>query len=229
MSTPAAKKETFKTRGAWLKARGIGGSEVGAIMGTSKFLTLDDVYTAHTRPEKAEDEKTGVMVRGTKAEEHIRRLFALDHFDEYKVTNPPRKGAWLWRRKDKPYMTCTPDGLLKDLNTGDTGVLEIKYADILKSEAKQEWEGNTIPSQYLSQCVNYLAVNPRWKFVVLTAYLKSYRQYEEGWKFDKAERREYVLYRKEFANYIRYQEMKETEFWEKHVLPHERPGTEIDL
>ena len=58
------------------------------------------------------------MIEGVQSESAIRLLFSLDYKDEYKVINPPSRAYWLFRRTDKEYITCTPDGLLTDLKNG---------------------------------------------------------------------------------------------------------------
>lgn len=205
-----SKTERFKSREEWLKARGIGGSDIGAIMGLTSFKSIDDVFLDKVFGSK--DEKSEVMERGTKAESHIRDLFALSTYDEFKVQNPP-KGNWIVRHSEFPYMTCSPDGLLTDLKTGKKGGLEIKFVDLRSKAQREKWD-NKIPDNYYAQAAWYMAVMPELEFVILCAYQKFYENYEDGWKFDHAEMKLYPIYRDEAKDFIKAEIEKAKEFHE---------------
>lgn len=225
----ACYKSLFKKRSEWLKHRGIGGSDLAIIMGESKWGSLDDLYNRMIGlPVKVASNET--MEKGTKAESNIRNLFALDMADEFKVDNPPAKGAWLFTRTDKPYITVTPDGLITSKKDGSMGGLEIKYVSVMRSEDRKCWGSNSIPGQYYWQLIQYLLVMDKLEYVYLNAHLKYFNPIENNkWQFDHAEDRLFVLYRKDVKEDLMKAELSETSFYEKNVQRKERPSLVLNF
>lgn len=226
-------KTTFKTKDEWLKAKNktIGGSEAAMVVNKSAWGTNSDLYTKiiNNRPIKVQENEK--MREGTKAEEHIRALFGLDRKD-ITIKNPPKKGYWLFQRKDKPYISCTPDGLAKT-DKGKLWGIEIKNVDLIKREVRAIWENNQLPEQYYFQCLQYLLVFSEMEGVVLVAHQKYYKHNEETnkWDFDYAIDRQYKVYRedKEVKSHLAYLERKETEFIEINIKGHKRPKAIIRI
>lgn len=161
------------------------------------------------------------MVEGTLAEEHIRALWTLDHKDLV-VKKPPKKGGWLFRRKDEPMMTCTPDGLVYDIDKRLYG-LEIKDCELIKKEDKEMWETGYLPDQYYCQLLWYLVVMSDMQGVYLTAHLKYFTNVDGKWVFDYAVDRTYFIERNQVLNDIKYLEDKGKSFihdnFEKRIRP----------
>ena len=79
--------KVLKDRAEWLENRfnGLGGSEISAVIGCNPYLdniTLWKIKTRQIEPVDISDKP--YVVYGTKAEEHLRALFALD-FPQYTV------------------------------------------------------------------------------------------------------------------------------------------------
>jgi len=221
-------KTVFKTKQEWLKAKEktIGGSEAAAIVNKSKWLTINDIYNKMVLGKCKKVIENEKMADGIKAEPHIRALFALDH-KEFKVKNPPR-GYWFFARTDKPYLSCTPDGLLTKVINGALWGLEIKFVDLIKHEDKEMWENDTLPDQYLYQVLHDLVVITDMFGMVLNAHLKYYKKNDKGkYVFDYAVDKSYVIYRDEFNKSIAYLENRETDFFENNVKVRRRPNLVI--
>ena len=218
-------KELYKTRDEWLKNRGVGGSDAAAICNKSKWKDACDVYNSITKPKIQQDTPNARMIQGTKAEEHIRALFELEH-SEYKVTSPPKKGSWLFRRKDYPLLTLTPDGLLKELSTGKRYGLEIKDIELRKREQKELWLNDTLPDDYFYQALHYLVVMNDLDGVCLVARLKVYSfDYNNEYTLDHIETRYFWITRdnEDIAKAIRILEKKEIAFSEYHIKLKRKP------
>lgn len=205
-------KEIYKTREEWLSARSIGGSDAAAICGRSKWKTPRDVYNNITNKEPKKEIKNARMIEGTLAEPHIRALFELEH-PEFKVTPPPKKGSWLFRRKDYPEITLTPDGLIEDLITGEKLGYECKDVELRKREQKELWLNDTLPDEYYFQTLHYLVVKNDLDGVLLHARLKFYSfDYNNEYTLDHIEERYYLIMRRDVVKDVEYLEKKEIAF-----------------
>ena len=157
------------SRDDWLANRfnGIGGSEISAVVGCNPYMdniTLYKIKTRQIEPNDISDKP--YVVYGTKAEEHLRALFALD-FPQYIVDYVDNNSF----RNDKyPWALASVDGKLTDQD-GRKGVLEIKTSEILSSQHKEKWN-KQIPQNYYCQVLFYMAVLEA-DFAVLKAQLKS--------------------------------------------------------
>lgn len=158
----------YKSRKEWLEARKkyIGGSDVSCILGLNPYKTNRDLYREKkglVMPEDLSDNE--LVIYGTKAEKHIRALFALDHQElkvEYTANN-----SWL---NDKfPFAAASLDGSSVD-ERGRKGILEIKTATITSALQSQKWK-DRVPDNYYCQVLYYLGVT-EWEYVNLRANLK---------------------------------------------------------
>ena len=173
-----------------LREKRIGGSDVGAILGVNPYKSIIDVYIDKTEGstfKRNEATHWGHMLEGT-----ILKEFSNKHKDlivyevPYSVVND--------------FLIANLDGALKDKNTGDYGVLEIKTTSIWN---KKEWEEDTIPQSYYAQVQHYLMLTG-YKFAYI-AVLIGGQQYKEF----KVERNE------EDIELIR---KKTTEFYNENIL-----------
>lgn len=219
-------KQTYKNREEWLSARGIGGSEAAAIVGESKWLTADDIYNRLVYGKEPNIEENEKMLQGIAAEPHIRALWAIDHQD-CEVVEPPKRGAWLFRRKDYPLLTCTPDGLFK--KNGELYGLEIKNVDLISGSIKDIWENGILPPQYYYQVLHYMVVINDLKGVCLTAHLRYYKKEDDKWAFDYAKDVSFWIYRDIALEQINYLEQHEIDFITNNVNKKRRPKLLIRL
>ena len=158
-----------KNHESWLKNRKkyIGGSDVSCIMGLNPYKTNRQLYEEKKGLVEPPDLSGNALVQyGTKAEEHIRALFALDYPNlnvEYIKDNS-------WRNTDYPFAACSLDGWSSDKD-GRKGILEIKTATITNATQSAKWKDGHIPDNYYCQVLFYLGVTG-WSYVDLRANLK---------------------------------------------------------
>lgn len=154
----------------WLRYRkcGIGGSDVAAILGISKWNSAISLWLDKTNQTNEPVEENEAMQWGTIMEPIIRKHFA-------EVTGKPvvEVKAMLQHPKH-PFMLADVDGLTTD-DEGNPAILEIKTASEYK---RSEWE-NDIPSYYQTQVQHYLCVTGVQKaYVAVLIGGNSFRVYE---------------------------------------------------
>lgn len=158
-----------KNHESWLKNRKkyLGGSDVACIMGLNPWKTNIQLYREKKGlVEPADLSDNELVIYGTKAEEHIRALFALDH-PELKVEYIPENS---WHNDIFPFAAASLDGWTTDKD-GRKGILEIKTANITSKAQAEKWKDRKIPDNYYCQVLFYLAVT-EWDYVDLRANLK---------------------------------------------------------
>lgn len=157
-----------KNHESWLKNRRkyIGGSDVSCIMGYNPWKTNIQLFREKKGLVEPDDLSDNPLVEyGSRAEEHIRALFELDH-PELKVEYVPNNS---WHNTEFPFAAASLDGWTMDEN-GRKGILEIKTATITTSQQGAKWK-DSIPDNYFCQVVFYLGVTG-WDYVDLRANLK---------------------------------------------------------
>lgn len=210
-------RERYKTKEEWLSQRGLGGSSASAILGVNPWMDVLELYKSILYKEKRKDTSSAATRYGTLSEPLIRKQFILDFEEVYEVKEP--KGWEMYRRKDKPYLTATVDGLLKEKQTKRKGILEIKTHDIRNYDDASNWIDGNIPQNYFVQCLHYLMVMKDCEFVVLCAKLRYFDYFnDDGKKLLKTEYVYHVIWREEVKEQIEYLEKKETEFWENNII-----------
>ncbi len=187
----------------WLKFRTgrLGGSDAAAVLGISPYKSNDQLWR---------EKKYGVqnaisndaMTYGKLAEAPIVELFGLDHANEYTVST----------HKDivfvKGKLMASVDGLLTEITTGRSGILEVKTVNALKV-----WT-NLLPQHYYTQILHYFNVLTDAEFAVLRAYFKNQMLF-----------REFLIERADCEYDIRLLAEKELEFLES--LKNDNPPARI--
>ena len=133
----------------WLRWRkkGIGGSDVSAILGINKWTSAIELWLDKTNQKNDPVEINEAMEWGTILEPIIR-----DHFAEVTGKTVVEVKAML-QHPDHPFMIADVDGVTTDDN-GGPAILEIKTASEYK---RDEWlEG--VPTYYQTQVQHYLCV-----------------------------------------------------------------------
>lgn len=178
-------------REQWLEARrsGLGGSDMGAILGLSPWQSALALYTERlglTEPIQQTERmawghrhertisdwyeaETGRMqCRNFMAEELRESIIC----DEEIFTDDQHGRERLWRSREIPWQIGTPDRFIWDEPTKSWGVLEIKCAAF----GKREWQDGP-PPHYMAQLQSYLALSGlQWgSFAVM------FSLYESGW------------------------------------------------
>lgn len=131
----------------WLKERqcGIGGSDVGAILGVNKYKTPFEVYIEKTEPITEVKEQSESAYFGDIFEDVVAKEF------EKRTGKKVRRDRKHYKHNDYPFMVANIDRRI----IGENAILECKTANqyLLK-----EWEDEEIPASYLLQVQHYLFV-----------------------------------------------------------------------
>ena len=158
------------SREGWLRYRkcGIGGSDVAAILGISKWNSAISLWLDKTNQTNEPVEENEAMQWGTIMEPIIR-----NHFAEVTGKMVVEVKAML-QHPEYPFMLADVDGLTED-DAGNPAILEIKTASEYK---RAEWE-NDIPSYYQTQVQHYLCVTGVQKaYVAVLIGGNSFKVYE---------------------------------------------------
>lgn len=141
------------TREEWLEWRrkGIGGSDVAAVMGVSPFTTIRDLYydKLGILPVIEEEESNWVEKEvGHRLEDLVAEIFARKTgFKVFPVRKMFRHPKYHFMLADVDYFIIFPDGKL--------GILECKTTNY---NAKDKWDNDTVPINYIYQGRHYMAV-----------------------------------------------------------------------
>ena len=158
------------SREEWLRYRkcGIGGREVAAILGISKWNSAVSLWLDKTNQTNEPVEENEAMQWGTIMEPIIRK-----HFAEVTGKTVVEVKAML-QHPEHPFMLADVDGLTTD-DEGNPAILAIKTASEYK---RAEWE-NDIPSYYQTQVQHYLCVTGVQKaYVAVLIGGNSFKVYE---------------------------------------------------
>lgn len=131
----------------WLKERqcGIGGSDVGAILGVSKYKTAFEVYLEKTEPITEVGEQSESAYFGDIFEDVVAKEF------EKRTGKKVRRDRKHYKHKEYPFMVANIDRRV----VGENAILECKIANQFLAN---DWEGEEIPASYLLQVQHYLFV-----------------------------------------------------------------------
>lgn len=107
----------------WHEARaGIGGSDIGTILGVNRWKTAEDLLNERLNPDTPRIEPNLAMRMGTAFEAAIRRLWLEDNQHWLAVEE-----TGTWQSTENPFWKANPDGFIR-WNDGEIGILEIKYS-----------------------------------------------------------------------------------------------------
>ncbi len=176
----------------WLKyrKRGIGGSDVPAILGISKWRSALDLWLDKTNQTNEETEENEAMQWGNIMEPVIR-----NHFAEV-MGKPVVEVKAMLQHPEYLFMLADVDGLTVD-DEGNPAILEIKTASEYK---RDEWE-NGIPAYYQTQVQHYLCVTGATKaYVAVLIGGNSFKVYEVD--ADAEVQRMLISVEKEFWNKV---------------------------
>lgn len=180
------------SREEWLKyrKRGIGGSDVAAILGISKWKSAVGLWLDKTNQTNEEAEENEAMQWGNIMEPVIR-----NHFAEV-MGKPVVEVKAMLQHPEYPFMLADVDGLTVD-DEGNPAILEIKTASEYK---RDEWE-NGIPAYYQTQVQHYLCVTGVAKaYVAVLIGGNSFKMYEVD--ADAEVQRMLISVEKEFWNKV---------------------------
>ena len=190
-----------------LRKTHIGGSDAACILGYDKYRTRLALWNEMTGKTVVKHAPTALMEYGTKAEEPLAKLFALD-FPQYEV-EAPKDIVFVndTTEYQTEYQMASLDLLLIDKATREIGFGEIKTVNDIGGKLRKEWAMNKIPQKYYCQILHYFAVKEEFKFAVIMAHIKS----KDG-VMPYAETIYRTVRREEVLLDIEYLKQKENEF-----------------
>ena len=134
----------------WLKWRkkGLGGSDIAAILGISKWSSAIDIWLQKTNQKFDETIENEAMTWGKILEPVIREQF------KQRTGKKVVEVHSILQNEEYRFMLADLDGLTEDEN-GAPAILEIKCVSEYK---RSEWDNDQIPYYYMTQVMHYLAV-----------------------------------------------------------------------
>ena len=205
------------TREEWLKERlnGIGASEASSIVNRNPYKTNIQLWEEKTGRRTAEDISGKPCVKyGIDAEEHLRKLFALD-FPQYEVGYEEFK---IIRNSVYPFIFATLDGWL-ECEDGRLGILEIKTTEIHNPKVWDKWK-DRVPDNYYIQLLHQLLATG-YDFAILKAQIK----YVSNGTITLTTRH-YTIERSEVQKDIDFLRNAEIDFWDD-VKKDRRPNLQL--
>ena len=140
-----------------LREKRIGGSDVGAILGVNPYKSIIDVYI---------DKTEGISFEGNEStywghihESTIMKEFGKRH-KEFIVYQAPYSVI-------DDFLIANLDGVLKDKENGEYGVLEIKTTNAFNYK---DWDGDVVPQYYYAQVQHYLMLTG-YKFAYIAVLI----------------------------------------------------------
>ena len=173
-----------------LREKRIGGSDIGAILGVNKYKSIIDVYIDKTEGSKFEGNEATFWRH--MHESTIMKVFAQKH-REFNVYQAPYSVV-------NDFLIANLDGVLKDRNTGEHGVLEIKTTNAFNYK---DWEGDVVPQYYYAQVQHYLMLTG-YKFAYIAVLIGG--NHYKDFKIERSEE-DIALIRE-----------KATEFYKENIL-----------
>lgn len=149
----------------------IGGSDIAAIAGLSKWESAITKWAKKTGQIADEVKPNMSMKIGTKLEAPILELFAEEH-PELEIFT-----TGTWANKANEWARANPDGLYKTA-TGDFGIVEVKFS-------RDFW--NAPPQAYRAQILWYLKVFGLKQAKLVALAGSAYQEYDIEWDEFEAE------------------------------------------
>ena len=178
-------------REAWLLARqrGIGGSDIAAIVGVSPFRRPIDIFIGKTSAVEFSQDFREFIAWGNLLEPVIRSEYArrsgfdVVHGEDIARIYPQRSAMWdqqtIIRSVDHEWMLGTPDGIILGHDAG----LEIKNS-AFRGDGWGSGGSDEIPDHYAIQCQWYMAVTGRMQWDVAVLFggnkLETFRLYRNN-------------------------------------------------
>lgn len=146
------------THEEWLadRSNGIGGSDVGAVLGLNKYKSTYTLWAEKTGLLQAEEVDNEAVRVGHDLEQYVADRF-IEATGHKAVTS-----EYSFQSKKYPFMLANVDRLLVDEESG----LECKTASAL---TRYDFENGDIPPSYYCQCMHYMAVTglKKWYIAIL--------------------------------------------------------------
>lgn len=189
---PIVKIFEYENQEKWheLRGIGIGGSDIGAILGVNKYKSAIDIYIDKTEGKKQDGNRFTHF--GHKLEKVVFEEFQERHSNMrcYTVPYTIQRGVCV----------ANVDGMVYDPVKDKYGVLELKTTSAYN---KYEWTGDTVPQSYYAQVQHYLYVTGlSFAYIACLVGGNDYKEF-------------YIERSLEDIDYI---QEKATDFWKNHVV-----------
>ncbi|WP_064606948.1 YqaJ viral recombinase family protein [Streptobacillus moniliformis] len=183
----------------WLKLRqkGIGGSDIGALLGLNKYKSVVDVYLDKVEGKRVED--NSAMEWGRNLEPVIRSYFEEKNKSLYDVYLAPFSLKF-------GILRANLDGIIFDKEKRRYGILEIKTANIFTAK---EWKDGKVPPTYYSQVMHYMTVTG-FDYAIIAVLIGG------------SEYKEFYIERNEEE--IQIIQQVANNFWKDYVIPNQIPS-----
>ena len=180
----------------WLKLRkrGIGGSDIGAILGLNKYSSPMKIYKDKVT-EEVELQTSESMRVGHDLEEYVAQRFC------EATGKKVRKSNYMYRSKEYPWMIADVDRLV----VGEDAILECKTTN---AWGASKWYDGEIPDSYIMQCYHYMAVTGKKTCYIACLIMGIGFVYRTLYWDD------------EIINALI---QREDEFWNEHIVPRKLP------
>lgn len=134
------------TRSEWLKVRklGLGGSDMAAVLGVSKWASPIDIWLDKTS-DKVDEKESEAMYWGNVLEDVVAKEF------ERRTGMKVRNNNFTLQSEEYPYLLANIDREIVGVDSG----LECKTANAFLKDA---WADDNVPDNYYIQCQHYMAV-----------------------------------------------------------------------
>lgn len=131
--------------------KGVGGSDVGVIMGVNRWKSIEQLWNEKTGRSKPEDiSHKPCVILGNALEPALRTEYAYRHPD-VKVTEP----LYMLQDSERPWRQASLDGIIT-CTDGMREVLEIKTVGGFNVAP---WNLGGVPESYACQVLHYMAVS----------------------------------------------------------------------
>ncbi|MEK3821480.1 YqaJ viral recombinase family protein [Cytobacillus sp. FSL W8-0315] len=140
------------SRYEWLqeRAKGIGGSDAGIILGVNQFRTPFELWLEKTGQVEPQETDNEAIYWGNQMENVVAKEF------EKRTGKKVRRTNFMYSHSKYPFIKANVDRLV----VGESAVLECKTASAYLTK---EWEGEEVPASYLVQLQHYLGVTDKEK------------------------------------------------------------------
>ncbi|MGM0775470.1 MAG: YqaJ viral recombinase family protein [Bacillota bacterium] len=138
------------SRSEWLqeRAKGIGGSDAGIILGVNKFRTPFELWLEKTGQVEQQETDNEAIYWGNQMENVVAKEF------EKRTGKKVRRTNFMYCHPKYPFIKANIDRLV----VGESAILECKTASAYLAK---EWEGEEVPASYLVQLQHYLGVTDK--------------------------------------------------------------------
>ena len=189
---PIVKIFSYENQEKWheLRGIGIGGSDIGAILGVNKYKSAIDVYIDKTEGNKSKGNRFTHF--GTKLEKVV--------FEEFQERHQNMKCYTVPYTIQRGVCVANVDGMVYDPEKDRYGVLELKTTSAYN---KDEWTGDTVPDSYYAQVQHYLYVTGlSFAYIACLVGGNDYKEF-------------YIERNLEDIDYL---QEKANDFWKNHVM-----------